>query len=205
LLMLALADFTNKDGIAWPSIARLATMIHVTPRSVKRLIQYAEESGELKVKRNAGRGHTNEYRITLKGDTDDTYWEQEKVTPVAEKVTPASSNGQEKVTPRSPRTIKDKREPLEPLVLLAEHFTNQTGFFMPHQSTMEYTDKWEKPLMAIYGYCADDLQKSNQLMDDAIAKNRDLGLTLISPNSIYKIALNLRDNERRGVLEVSDV
>lgn len=195
LLMLAVADHTNKDGVAWPSINRLAGLIGVTPRSIKRLIQYAEEAGELKVNRGAGRGHTNEYFIMLKGDTGDTIKDKEKVTPVAEKVTNSATERSEKVTPMSPEPLY-KENLIEPLMILAEYFYSKTGLYAPHESSYEWTDLWSKPLEALFKHCAEDQKATKQLIEDAIGKTRELGYRIVTPKSIYKVALNLTAKDR---------
>jgi hypothetical protein len=198
LLMLAIADHTNKDGIAWPSIKRLSTFIGVKSRRVKRLIKDAEKVGELKVARNVGRGNTNEYVITLKGVLDDTINDKEKVSSAAEKVSSVTLKEPEKVSCGTPRTII-KENHYEPLFELAEYFTSQTALFSPHDSTIEWDLKWAQPLQAIIAHCASDTDRAKRLIDDAIAKNRELRYPVMSPKSIYKVALNLTSEDRKQV------
>lgn len=120
LLMLAIAEYASEDGRCWPSIETLASKINVEPRSVKRLISQAEESGELQINRNIGRGNTNEYIITYveKGDTPDTKTknkkvteESEKVTPQTQKVTEESEKGDRRVTQNHKEPSKNHQEP----------------------------------------------------------------------------------------------
>lgn len=56
LLLLALADNANDDGVCWPSIKHLAQKIRMCERSVINIIKRLEESGELYVahRRNSG-------------------------------------------------------------------------------------------------------------------------------------------------------
>lgn len=95
LLMLAIAEHADRRGRAWPSIARLAEMLNVSDRSIKRLIVECEEAGELRVERSVGRGNVNEYIILAveKGDAHDTISEEEKVTNLVKKVSSVTKKG----------------------------------------------------------------------------------------------------------------
>jgi len=65
LLLLALADHASDDGVCWPGIARLAHKTRKTERHTKRLLVKLEESGEVYIARETGRGNTNMYYVTL--------------------------------------------------------------------------------------------------------------------------------------------
>lgn len=82
LMLLAIADHANADGVCWPSIPRLAAMVRVSERQAKRLILQLQESGELEIESRRGRGHTNFYYVTLarKGDTSDTFFHENSDT-----------------------------------------------------------------------------------------------------------------------------
>jgi len=71
LTLLALADATP-DGayVCWPSVATLADMAGVSPRTVQRIVQALRESGQLAVVEGRGRTHTTRY-VVLVGLTDD--------------------------------------------------------------------------------------------------------------------------------------
>jgi len=47
LVLLAIADFANEDGVGWPGQARLAEMTQISTSSVKRVISDLVEIGEL--------------------------------------------------------------------------------------------------------------------------------------------------------------
>jgi hypothetical protein len=65
-LMLAIAGHVNADGMAWPSVARLARLVRLTERQTHNLIRTLVESGELAIDRaGGGRGRSNRYRIAL--------------------------------------------------------------------------------------------------------------------------------------------
>jgi len=71
LLLLALADHASDDGVCWPGIDRLARKIAKTRRHTRRLLSNLEESGELFINRQWGRGHTNLYLITIGQNADE--------------------------------------------------------------------------------------------------------------------------------------
>lgn len=114
LVLLALADFANNDGEAWPSIDSLAEKVRLSPRHVQRLLRELEEDGEIEAVGGhaAGRSNTTTYRFLLpKGDAGVTVSaasaEREKVTSATEKVTPASEKGDARVT----RSVMNQEQP----------------------------------------------------------------------------------------------
>jgi hypothetical protein len=119
LLLLALADHANDDGICWPSIKRLAERARVTERHAKRIVNTLVESGEVEIEQGGGRGRTTTYRvICLKGDTHVTHSKKGDISSIKgdiydKKVTPMSEKGDTHVTP----TIKNhhKEPSKEPL------------------------------------------------------------------------------------------
>jgi len=65
LMMLAIADFADDDGNAYPAVATLATKCRMKERNARYLLQELAASGELAVKRNKGPMGVNRYRIVL--------------------------------------------------------------------------------------------------------------------------------------------
>lgn len=65
LLMLAIADMANKEGVAWPSVPTLSRFIRMSERSVQRTLASLEASGELEVQRNRGPNGTHLYRVKM--------------------------------------------------------------------------------------------------------------------------------------------
>ena len=65
LVLLALADYTNHEGIAWPAVSTLARKVWMSKRNVQRCLRVLEKTGELEVRRNQGRRGSNIYRIRL--------------------------------------------------------------------------------------------------------------------------------------------
>jgi hypothetical protein len=134
LMLLAVADHANADGMCWPSIPRLADMVRVSERQAKRLIADLVESGELAIKQGGGRGNTNVYCVTLvarhdarqirgprngdmrdtvsqkNGDMDDTLSFNKKVTSRVEKVTSRVRKGDIAMSPEPSGTIKNRKE-----------------------------------------------------------------------------------------------
>jgi len=69
LMLVAIADFADDEGRAYPSISTLATKCRTKPRYAMVLLEALRRSGELEVHKNAGAvgqgGRTNLYRIAL--------------------------------------------------------------------------------------------------------------------------------------------
>ena len=63
LVLLALADRADEDGICWPGVAYLAERARVQDRQVQRIIQELVRTGELVVQHGTGRGFTNHYLV----------------------------------------------------------------------------------------------------------------------------------------------
>ena len=65
LVLLALADYTNNEGIAWPAVSALARKVRMSKRNTQRCVRALQEAGELEVRRNRGRRGSNIYRILV--------------------------------------------------------------------------------------------------------------------------------------------
>lgn len=64
LLLLAIADYANDEGRAWPSLSTLGKKCRVGVRHVVRLMHQLEDRGEIKIMRRVGRRGNNHYVIT---------------------------------------------------------------------------------------------------------------------------------------------
>src|SRR5690348_8154488 len=84
LVMLALADWANDEGICWPAVESIAEKCRISERQAQRIIKSLEEVGALTVIRKSGRKHTNVYQLKV---TDSHLLFDEKVTFETEKVT----------------------------------------------------------------------------------------------------------------------
>lgn len=66
LMLLAIADFADDDGRAYPSVATLAAKCRITTtRHAIRVLRGLKDSGELEIRDNEGPRGTNLYRVTL--------------------------------------------------------------------------------------------------------------------------------------------
>lgn len=66
LLLLALADHANDQGVCWPSLETLAQKSRMSERHVRRLLRELEESGELRTEvggNTDGQNRSSVYRI----------------------------------------------------------------------------------------------------------------------------------------------
>lgn len=68
LLLLAIADFADDAGAAFPSVATLAAKTRLSERSMHYLIKAAKASGELRVEEGSGPRGCNLYKIVLAVD-----------------------------------------------------------------------------------------------------------------------------------------
>jgi len=71
LLMLALADFCNDEGICWPSQATLAHRVRCTERGVQKMIDCLISEGEITLlQKGGGRGKSAKYQLAeyVKGE-----------------------------------------------------------------------------------------------------------------------------------------
>ncbi len=116
LLMLALADWANDDGVCWPSIPTLARKVRMSERQVQRMVRDLVASHELYADTKKGRGHTTRYIVLVglaqeeidrilqtwlkkKGDKMTPFQKDDKMTPFAkgDKMTPFQKD--DKMTP----------------------------------------------------------------------------------------------------------
>lgn len=65
LVLLAVADFADDDGNAYPAVPTLARKCRMTPRNANLILANLKKSGELVVKQNEGPKGTNRYLIRL--------------------------------------------------------------------------------------------------------------------------------------------
>jgi Helix-turn-helix domain len=99
LVLLALADYTNNDGIAWPAVSTLALKARMSKRNAQRCGRALEKAGELQICQNQGRKGSNIYRILLR-DLRPNSPEGNDIhdAGVAKTMSPASSKGDTSVT-----------------------------------------------------------------------------------------------------------
>lgn len=66
LVLLAIADHADDDGVAWPGIARLAKMTRLSERHVRRCLTALSDAGELEILPAAAPSGGTLYQIRLK-------------------------------------------------------------------------------------------------------------------------------------------
>lgn len=65
LMLLAIADYADDSGRAYPSVATLARKCRIQLRGAQRILSVLRESGEIEVRMNGGPKGCNEYKIKL--------------------------------------------------------------------------------------------------------------------------------------------
>lgn len=130
LVLLAIADFADDEGNAYPAVNTLANKVRISPRSVQRAIQELVALGELQVLPQAGMRGCNLYRVTVEssaskpaasaaqgGDSSVRGDKLTGVTPVTRGGDTGDAGGchprREGVTPVSPEPSLTVREPSE--------------------------------------------------------------------------------------------
>jgi hypothetical protein len=63
LVLIAIANYADENGNAYPSVKTIASRARISPRQVQRCIQDLEKIGELTVQKNASQYGTNLYSI----------------------------------------------------------------------------------------------------------------------------------------------
>ncbi|MEA3327790.1 MAG: helix-turn-helix domain-containing protein [Chloroflexota bacterium] len=63
LLLLAIADFANDDGMAYPGIKTLAEKTRQSRRTVQRQLSMLEKKGEIAIEPGTGRSNTNTFWV----------------------------------------------------------------------------------------------------------------------------------------------
>jgi hypothetical protein len=69
LMLLAIADFANDDGEAWPSVPTLAKKSRLSERQAQYALRRLVKSGELKLSKNKGPRGCHVYHIVICDDT----------------------------------------------------------------------------------------------------------------------------------------
>lgn len=65
LILLAIADFADDDGNAYPAVSTLASKCRMSDRNANHILVALRASGELEIRHNEGPRGTNRYRIVL--------------------------------------------------------------------------------------------------------------------------------------------
>ncbi len=70
LVALALANYANDKGLAWPSVETLAKITGLSTRQIQRILPQIEKAGLVKISPGGGRKHTHRYQFTSVGNSD---------------------------------------------------------------------------------------------------------------------------------------
>ena len=65
LMLLAIADFADDEGNAYPAVSTLAEKCRIQGRGANKILASLRKIGELEIRQNEGPKGTNRYRITL--------------------------------------------------------------------------------------------------------------------------------------------
>jgi hypothetical protein len=76
LVLLAIGDFANDGGEAWPSVPALAKKSRLSDRQTQRVLKALVRLGELKISKNKGPHGCHRYQVTV------TETEGDKMSPV---------------------------------------------------------------------------------------------------------------------------
>ena len=105
LVALAIADFSNDEGIAFPAIPTLAKKARLSPRQVKRALKELQRLGELAILKNRGPHGVNRYKL-LPGDV----LSRDNLSPVTSATGGGDILGKQGVTPMSPNPSEENRQ-----------------------------------------------------------------------------------------------
>ena len=109
MLAYVIANLVNeREGFAWPSVARLASECHVTKRGVQKVIARLVERGHLSVEHGNGRGETNRFSWIVRN--------QESVKGIEESRKERRQPPYDgKARPTSPQLHRKGRTPVHPI------------------------------------------------------------------------------------------
>jgi hypothetical protein len=153
IVLLALADWANDEGVSWPSMERLAQKARVDRRSARRIVRTLESDEIIAIDEGGGRAKQNKYTINLtKLCSQETGTQRPSLE--KEDITKEDTGGQERGTLgaqrrtlevergtlQPPDPLEDPLEdpPLEPSVpFSSESFTQALSAFVAHRKEIK--------------------------------------------------------------------
>lgn len=112
LLLMAIADFADDDGNAFPAIGTLAKKCRLSERYVNMLLAKLRDSGELEIHLNEGWRGANRYRITLGVNSTSPLKPASPRSPLPKGVKPASGGDEARfpkpLKPASPEPSRNR-------------------------------------------------------------------------------------------------
>ncbi len=130
LLMIAIADFANDRGEAWPAIDTLAARAECSRRSVQEHLAVLEKAGDLIIAANAGPRGTHRYRIVFRKTEAEECSDEgvQDLHPPCKSATPkpheGGANGRRPSAPESSGTVRELPEREEGAALAADLVAN---------------------------------------------------------------------------------
>lgn len=197
LVLLALADWANDEGIAWPSMDRLAQKARVDRRSAQRIVRQLAKDGAIAIEEGGGRAKQHRYLIQVETITN--------YCPLAEKET---------ATPRRPPEIKGD-------ILDVERVTSeaQKATFDTETVTSAPPDPLEEPLeepsveppaeLRVFNFWRDHLNHPKAVFDEkrrkAVVARLRAGYSaddlILAVRGLKLTPHNMGDNERGTVFD----
>lgn len=166
LVLLALSDYANDEGIAWPAVGSIAKKSRMTDRGVQKILRQLEDLGWLETVLGNGRKGTNTYRINPEPETPNTV-HPELETPNQSAETPnRSAQNPEPCSPNPLRTIIEPSKGKPDLVQMMSVVLSQdvAVAFFEHRKTMKkpLTEHSAKLLIAELRKCRDPDAAANR-------------------------------------------
>lgn len=129
IVLLALADYANDEGVAWPSIDSIASKGRLFPRTVFRVLDRLKRAGKIHIDSGGGKHQTNRYVIIVNPVMVTVSNPVTVTPPVRETVFPTPPNPVFEGTPKTPdpsgtvsdpKKRKDKAASLSPSAVFDE-------------------------------------------------------------------------------------
>lgn len=113
LMLLAIADFADDDGMAFPSVNKLATKCRMSKRNAQDRLRELAESGELTIKKNQGPPpkFPNLFTVNLKHLGVKTTAPVQHTSPVQNDVERGEAHCAPAVKPTAPKPSYNHQEP----------------------------------------------------------------------------------------------
>jgi len=192
LTLLALADWADDDGYAYPSVEKLARKARVSTRTVQRLTDGLVEANELHIEAGAGPNGVHLYQVTppVGGDILSPRHARPK------RVASTTKEGDNDGAQMSPNTSLTIKEPSEETPVhenqnairkrLELHFRARTSLQPPKRKS-EAGELWWSPLREIAELAGWDADAGISVIDECLNRARNT-FQVSSPKSIIKTA-----------------
>ena len=143
VIILALADFANDDGVCWPSVSTLARKARTGKRNVQYLLQRIVQSGEISIQEGAGPNGVHLYTVDVGVQSLHTPTEgdakafAEGVQRPSQGGAKSRRKGVQRLSSKSSLTVKEPSE--ESSRLRATHLTY---FNVPEKDAIAYVERF---------------------------------------------------------------